>query len=85
MKWLKPPARKVRHRGLEPRSGLQVSKKKMFVPRSLGGCGEPPGPRGNVLGLRPQGWSNFELCVWTKVSSQLFRQPREVYLAHFSL
>ena len=47
-------------------------------------CGEPPWPRGSVLGLRPPG-SNFESCVWRTVSSQSSHHPQEVLLAQFSL
>ena len=43
-------------------------------------CGEPPWPRGSVLGLRP-----FESCVWRTVSSQSSHHPQEVLLAQFSL
>ena len=46
VQWLKLPANwKVGDRGFEPHSGLQVSKKKIFLPRSLvkiQNGGEPP-------------------------------------------
>ena len=47
-------------------------------------CGEPPWPRGSVLGIRLQG-SNFDSCVWRTVSSQSSHHPQEVLLAQFSL
>ena len=47
-------------------------------------CGEPPLPRGSVLGLRPPGLK-FESCVWRTVSSQSSHHPQEVLLAQFSL
>ena len=49
---------KVGDRGYEPRSGLQVSKKKKFLSCSLAKIqyyGEPQWPRGSVLGLRQPG------------------------------
>ena len=60
------------HRGFEPHSGLQVSKKKMFLPRSLVKiqyCGEPPWPRGSVLGGRPPGLECRILCLESSVIS----------------
>ena len=47
-------------------------------------CGEPPWPRGSVLGLRRQG-SYFESWVWRTVSFQSSHHPQEVLLAQFSL
>ena len=43
-------------------------------------CGEPPWPKGSVLGLRPPG---LESCIWRTVSSHLSHQPQGV--AQFSL
>ena len=45
VQWLKLPAWKFGDRGFEPRSGIQVSKKKKKILRSLVKiqyCGEPP-------------------------------------------
>ena len=44
-------------------------------------CGEPPWPRGSLLGLRPPGCEFLILCLRT-VSSH---HPQEVLLAQFSL
>ena len=54
MQWLKLPAWKVGDRGLEPHSGLQVSKKQYVSSRSLVMIqyfGEPLLPRGGMLGI----------------------------------
>ena len=45
VQWLKLPAWKVRRQRFEPRSVIQISKKQMFLFRSLVKiqyCGEPP-------------------------------------------
>ena len=47
-------------------------------------CGEPPWPRGSVLGLRPPGLEFWILC-WRTVSPQSSHHPQEVLLAQFSL
>ena len=81
--WLKLPASKVRDGGFEPDSGIQISKKQKFLPRSLVKiqyCGEAPWPRGSVLGFLPPG-----SCVWSTVSSHSSHHPREVILVKFSL
>ena len=60
------PAWKIGDRGFETPSSLQVSKNKMFLPRSLVKiqyCGELPSPRGSELGLKPSGLQNFEGSV----------------------
>ena len=85
MQWLKLPSWKVGDRSLEPRPGLQVSKKQMFIPHSfvkMPYCGEPPCPRGSVLGLRPPGLEFRIMCALSSHSSQ---HPQEVVLARFSL
>ena len=47
-------------------------------------CGQPSGPRVNVLGRRPTGL-NFESCVWRAVSPHSYHHPQEVLLAQLSL
>ena len=48
-------------------------------------CGEPPCPRGSVLGLRPPGLEFRILCLEDSVISQSYHHPQEVILAQFSL
>ena len=62
----KLPAWKVRDRGLEPHSGFQVQRNKMFLPRLLVKiqyCGEPLCPKDSVLGLRPPGLEFRIMCL----------------------
>ena len=78
MQWLKVPAWKVEDRelGLEPRSGIQVSKKQKNPSRSLVKIkywGEPPCLRGSVLGLIPPGLDFRIMCL--EVSVILFVSP----------
>ena len=47
-------------------------------------CGEPPWPRGSVLGLRPPGLEFRILCLEDSVISSS-HHPQEVLLAQFSL
>ena len=57
-------------------SGLQVSKKQMFLPCSLAQiqyCGEPLSLRSSVLGLRPPGLE-FRILCW-----------RQCHLIHFTI
>ena len=66
MKWLELPAWKVGDRGFVPRSGIQVSKKDMFIPRSLVNTqfsGDPPLSRDSELGFRPPGLGFSILCL----------------------
>ena len=51
VQWLNLPGWKIGDHGLEPHSGLQVSKKQKFLQY----CGEPPWPGGSVFDLRPPG------------------------------
>ena len=71
----------------EPHSGLRVSKKQKFLPCSfikIQYYGEPPRPRGSVLGLRPPGLE-FRILCWRAVSSHSSHHSQEVILARFSL
>ena len=75
----------TRVRGSFPGLG-GLKETKMFLPHPFVKtqyCGEPPWPRGSVLGLRPPGL-HFESCVWMAVSSHSSHHPREVPLAQFS-
>ena len=47
-------------------------------------CGEPPWPRGNVLGHRPPGLEFRILCLEDSVIP-IISHPQEVLLAQFSL
>ena len=72
VQWLKLSARKVGDRGLEPRSGIQASKKQNAFPRSLVKiqyCGESQLPRGSVVGLRSPGLEFRSLCLEGSVMS----------------
>ena len=91
VQWLKLLAWKVWDRGFEPYSGIQVSKKQKFLPRSLErftivGTPEAPRPLVSVLGLRSPGIEyNFETCVWRAVSCHSSHHPQKVLLTQFSL
>ena len=68
-----------------PPLAFKFQRNKMFLPRSLVMIqyrGEPPWPRGSVLGLRPPG---LEFFVWRTVSSHSSHHPQVVLLAQFSL
>ena len=60
----------ARIRGSFPGLGGFEINNNVFFPstRKTQYCGEPPGPGGSVLGLRPPGFE-FESCVWRAVSS----------------
>ena len=76
----------ARVRGSVPGLGGLKETENVSSPSTCGSqyCGEPPWPRGSVLGSDRQG-SNFESCVWRTVSSQSFHHPQKILLAQFSL
>ena len=88
MQWLKLPARKVRHRGFKPHSGLQVSRKQNvsspLTRKKIQYCGEPPRREVACSASGRQG-AYFEFCVWRAVSSHSSHHPEEVLQALFSL
>ena len=52
--------------GSNPTLASEFQRSKMFLPRSIVRiqyCGEPPRPRGSVLGLRPPGLEFRSLCL----------------------
>ena len=84
--WLKLSSWKIGDRGFVPRSGIQVSKKKMFFPCSLGHieyCREPPW--GIACSASDRQGSNFESCVWRTMSLRSSHHPQEVRLDEFGL
>ena len=65
-----------RDRGFVHRSGIQISKKKVFLPRSLVKiqyCGESPWPTGSVFDLTSPGLEFRILCVVSSVISFISR------------
>ena len=73
--------------GSIPTQALKCQRNKTFLPRSLVKiqyCGEPPWPRGSVLGLRPPGLEFRILCLEGSVVS-FITPSSNVLLAHFSL
>ena len=88
MQWLKLPAWKVGDRGFEPHSGIQVSKKKIFLHCSLVNIhiivGSLRDREVACLASDRNGW-NVESYVWRAVSSHSSHHPQEVLLAQFSL
>ena len=66
VQWLKLPAWKIWDRGFEPHSDIKFQRIKMFLPCLLVKieyCGEPPWPRGSVLGLRPLELEFRTMCL----------------------
>ena len=83
MDWLKLPAWKVRDRGFEPRSGIQVSKKEIVSSLLT--------RKDSIVWVEVasstsdhQG-SSFESCVWRAVASHSSHHPQEFLLVRFSL
>ena len=66
---------------------FKIKRNKMFLPRSLVTIpyyGEPPWPRGSVLGLRlPE--LEFRILCWRAVSSHTSHHPQGGLMAQFSL
>ena len=64
--------RKSKMTGSNPTMVFKFQRNKMFLPRSLVKiqyCGEPPWPRGSVLGLRPRGLEFRIMCLEGSVIS----------------
>ena len=65
-----------------PTMASKFQRNKMFLPRSLVKCGEPPWPRYSVLGHEN---AKYESCVWKTMSSYSSYLSQKVLLAQFSL
>ena len=87
VQWLKLPAWKNGIAGSSPTLAVRFQRNKMFLPRwlvKIQYCGEPPWPRGSLLGLRPPGLKFRILCLESSVFS--FISPSSAgYPAKFSL
>ena len=79
VQWLKMPSWKVRDRGFELHSDLQVSKKQNV---------SSPLTREDLIlsgASKDREVAFFKSCVWRAVSSHLSHHSQVVLLAHFSL
>ena len=80
MQWLKLPVWKVGDRGFEPHSGIQVSKKKKFLPRSQEfNIGRSLREREVACSA-----SDREFCVW-RASRHSSHHPQVILQALFNL
>ena len=84
LKWLKP-AWKVRDRGFEPHSGLQVENVSSPLTRKDSILWGNLHDREIAWSASDRRGSSFAPCVWRAVSSHSSHHPQEVLLPQFSL